>query len=43
VARQLQALGFESAALLGGWDAWRAEFPVEPIAAPSVVAARDGD
>jgi hypothetical protein len=39
VARQLQKLGFEAAALLGGWDAWRAEFPVEPIAAARASAA----
>jgi hypothetical protein len=29
VARQLQSLGFEAAALLGGFTAWRAAYPVE--------------
>jgi hypothetical protein len=31
VARQLQSLGFEAAALKGGWEAWRAAQPVEPV------------
>jgi rhodanese-related sulfurtransferase len=39
VARQLRALGFEAAALKGGYAAWRAAYPVEPkvatLAAPS--------
>jgi hypothetical protein len=30
VARQLLGLGFDAAALLGGYNAWRAAFPVEP-------------
>jgi rhodanese-related sulfurtransferase len=30
VAQQLRALGFDAAALQGGFDAWRAEYPVEP-------------
>jgi NhaP-type Na+/H+ or K+/H+ antiporter len=29
-ARQLIAMGFTAAALKGGYEAWRAEFPVEP-------------
>jgi hypothetical protein len=30
VARQLLALGFDAAALAGGYQAWRAAYPVEP-------------
>jgi hypothetical protein len=30
VARQLIGLGFEAAALEGGYAAWRARYPVEP-------------
>jgi len=30
VARQLLALGFDAAALMGGYKAWRAAYPVEP-------------
>ena len=30
MARQLTALGFDAAALLGGYNAWRARYPVEP-------------
>jgi hypothetical protein len=30
VARQLLALGFDAAALEGGYNAWRAAYPVEP-------------
>jgi hypothetical protein len=33
VARQLRSLGFQAAALKGGWEAWRAEQPVEPVRA----------
>jgi len=33
VARQLRALGFDAAALLGGFNAWRANHPVEPTEA----------
>jgi hypothetical protein len=29
VARQLHTLGFDAAALLGGYDAWRAKHPIE--------------
>jgi rhodanese-related sulfurtransferase len=29
VAQQLQDLGFEARALLGGYDAWKAHYPVE--------------
>jgi rhodanese-related sulfurtransferase len=29
VAQQLQDLGFEARALLGGYDAWKAEYPIE--------------
>jgi rhodanese-related sulfurtransferase len=29
VAQQLQDLGFEARALLGGYDAWKAQYPVE--------------
>jgi hypothetical protein len=28
----LQSLGFDAAALQGGFDAWRASHPVEPVA-----------
>ena len=31
MAQQLQEVGIESAALLGGLNAWAEEFPVEPI------------
>jgi len=27
-------MGFRAAALLGGYDAWKAEYPVEPSPAP---------
>jgi rhodanese-related sulfurtransferase len=27
----LQALGFDAAALAGGFNAWRAAYPVEPV------------
>jgi rhodanese-related sulfurtransferase len=30
VARRLQALGFDAAALEGGYAAWKAAYPVEP-------------
>jgi rhodanese-related sulfurtransferase len=30
VARQLRSLGFDAAALLGGYNAWRSSYPVEP-------------
>jgi rhodanese-related sulfurtransferase len=33
VAQQLRALGFEAYALEGGFDAWRAAYPVEPLPA----------
>jgi rhodanese-related sulfurtransferase len=29
VAQQLQDLGFAAGALLGGYDAWKAEYPIE--------------
>jgi rhodanese-related sulfurtransferase len=29
VAQQLQDLGIEARALLGGYDAWQAQYPVE--------------
>jgi len=29
VARRLNKLGFEAAALEGGFDAWKEEYPVE--------------
>jgi len=32
VAQQLRDLGFDAAALAGGFDAWRAAHPVEPVA-----------
>jgi rhodanese-related sulfurtransferase len=32
VAQQLRSLGFDAAALKGGFDAWRAAYPVEPSA-----------
>jgi rhodanese-related sulfurtransferase len=31
VARQLRSRGFDAAALLGGFNAWAAEYPVEPM------------
>jgi len=34
VARQLIGMGFEAAALEGGYAAWRARYPVEPKGAP---------
>jgi rhodanese-related sulfurtransferase len=30
VARRLNKLGFKAAALEGGFDAWKARYPVEP-------------
>jgi hypothetical protein len=30
VARELRALGFDAAALQGGYNAWRETYPVEP-------------
>jgi rhodanese-related sulfurtransferase len=30
VARQLRTLGFDAAALAGGYAAWSAKYPVEP-------------
>lgn len=30
VARQLQELGFDAAALTGGYEAWRESYPIEP-------------
>jgi rhodanese-related sulfurtransferase len=32
VARQLRQLGFDAAALEGGYRAWQANYPVEPLA-----------
>jgi rhodanese-related sulfurtransferase len=39
VARQLIALGFDAAALQGGYAAWRATQPVEPKAAIPIKGA----
>jgi hypothetical protein len=33
VAQQLQEMGFDARALLGGYNAWVAEYPVEDKAA----------
>jgi rhodanese-related sulfurtransferase len=38
VAHQLQELGFNAAALLGGFNAWRAAYPVEPRASSPPLA-----
>jgi rhodanese-related sulfurtransferase len=35
VAWQLQSLGFEAAALQGGFTGWASRYPVEPIAIPA--------
>jgi hypothetical protein len=45
VARQLLALGFDAAALTGGYQAWRAAYPVEPKGSPMHAReeARSGD
>jgi hypothetical protein len=40
VARQLRMHGFDAAALLGGYDAWRAMYSVEPKGSGVVVAQR---
>jgi len=40
VARQLQALGFDAAALTGGYTAWQALYPVEPKEQQDAVLAR---
>ena len=45
MARQLIALGFDAAALEGGYNAWRAAYPAEPktadlVAIPRAVAPR---
>ncbi|HEX2032768.1 MAG TPA: hypothetical protein VHS99_01165 [Chloroflexota bacterium] len=43
MAQQLRDLGFEAAALQGGFDAWRASQPVEPVPRTSLVSgARSG-
>jgi len=34
VARQLLELGFDAAALTGGYQAWRVAYPVEPKGSP---------
>jgi hypothetical protein len=39
VAQQLQSLGFDAAALLGGYEAWRATYPVEAKRAVSSALA----
>ena len=45
MARQLLALGFDAAALTGGYHAWRAAYPVEPKGSPmhGREEARSGD
>jgi len=45
VARQLLALGFDAAALQGGYQAWRATYPVEAKGRPigARPEARGGD
>jgi hypothetical protein len=42
VWRELLALGFDAAALEGGYNAWRKAYPVEPKGGRPVPAA-DGD
>jgi hypothetical protein len=45
VARQLRELGFDAAALKGGYNAWREKYPIEPkqrIAVPPT-ATYSGD
>jgi hypothetical protein len=39
VARQLRARGFDAVALKGGYDAWRAAYPVEPKDATSLLGS----
>jgi rhodanese-related sulfurtransferase len=31
VARRLNKLGFKAAALEGGFDVWKARYPVQPV------------
>jgi hypothetical protein len=38
VARRLNKLGFKAAALEGGFEAWKARYPVEPTEAERVEA-----
>jgi rhodanese-related sulfurtransferase len=33
VAQQLKEMGLEAMALVGGFTAWRSQFPIEPITA----------
>jgi hypothetical protein len=45
VARQLGELGFEAAALKGGYNAWRETYPVEPkerVTTPHTATGSDG-
>jgi hypothetical protein len=45
VARQLRELGFDAAALQGGYQAWRTIYPVEPkgkVAVADVITQSGG-
>jgi len=35
VANELRAIGFDAAALKGGFNGWKERYPVEPIAIAS--------
>ena len=39
MARKLQTLGYDAVALRGGFSAWRATEPVEPLPAPTPAVA----
>jgi rhodanese-related sulfurtransferase len=39
VSRHLQELGFEASALAGGYNAWKAKFPVDPKGLVAIPAA----
>jgi hypothetical protein len=43
VVRQLKAHGFDAAALLGGYAAWSAAYPVEPKTGVVAAAGTPGD
>jgi rhodanese-related sulfurtransferase len=40
VARKLREKGFDARALLGGYNAWRSQYPVEPKSTPDMAVAK---
>ncbi|HET8906824.1 MAG TPA: hypothetical protein VFN11_07655 [Ktedonobacterales bacterium] len=44
MARTLREKGFDARALLGGYNAWRSAYPVEPKSKPDLAVAKtDGE